>query len=677
MSFLEYLRDRNNKELKFPVSMGFCIEKWNDAFHKHSDGGSRDQSLHAFGLFLHRRLEKVRDCLQQLERQTHLLSVAEIGTRLVRQLNDGYLRLQLQGASAFEGKQHVSAEEITYGRPVKNILGARYTLQELLEHLTDSSRHVLRSAMSKRRGFGIAEPSPPVWDAEQALQGAITLAQFYDNFESQWQSALWSNTEFQLYDFGYLYHTSEANSALSMQSTIDLSRRALKYHRDVDELRKLKLTEATMDELFLHHDQSGNIEVKRLGDLPERLQQLILSLAIQRIAITEENSLGLMRENHGIVTGLTVWQVYDAWLRLGGLAAQSMLESSRYEPNSSEYNSCVAKTLDEVTLVRTLALALRIKAEQAQRVIDYFVFGGKVEQSLWQHPLLRQEKQLLIAWFPLLGSHPMRLVTSWAKETEHLRVVNSKRGRMFEQDVVDALSIASIRCPLQEKPFVLGPGLNVANTAVGDIDALLIWGDTAFVLECRNVMHPATAHEFWDVEFGLQAKVSQAIRKRDHLRDCPSVLRQMIMSSPFSKLLRDIKTVVGVVVSNSYMLEGTREFDPYFVHLDTLFNILLAAGPQFEDFEEGTHQTVFHVDSFNKDLQVGDALTRAIAKPAKAEYYRRRLRLEDFPIPGIDQTEPVGVASRWTFSPPEIGTLRKVLSECSFASQVVARQMPS
>lgn len=676
MSFLDYLRDRDNKELKHPVSFGFSVDKWTEYFRRQSDGSLRDQSIYGFGLFLHQRLEKVRECLQQLEQQSPFLSQEEVVLRIVRQLNDGYMRVQRVGFEAMQGKDYISIEEIGHGRTQSSSTGARFTQQEILEKITDFSRHVLRSAMRKNKGYGAPQPVEPVWGTDESLLAAGHLAQFYDSFENQWQGALWADAAFNFDDFRRIYQLSEIKSSLSVESTIDLVRRAGKYHRDIEEVRSHQLSADTMDELVLYKNANGEIEVRRLGDLPEALRDLVLSLAYQRLSLTESSSLSLMGEAHGTVESLTVKKVYDAWLRLGGLAVQGMLECQEHNWDSQDYKSRLTLTISEPSLISALAKALQITEAQAEEVVNYFVFDGSIEQTLWQRPILRNQGGLLMAWFPLMAFHPMRLISSWAKEAKHLRVSNNKRGWAFERDVVHGLLFASAHCPLREKPFVIGPGINVTDPSVGDIDALLILGDTAFVLECRNLMHPATPHEFWDVESELKVKIAKAIRKRDYLKENPSVLLNIMQESPFSPLARKINKVIGVVVSNSYMLEGTRDVEPYFVHVDTLFNTILTGGPMFEDIEAGDKTITFHVDYFKSNITPADALIHSIASPAKAEYYRRQLVKADFPIPGIDQTEPVGAYIQWIFSPPETGTLRTILSKCSFAPYVVAHQNP-
>jgi len=73
MSFIEYLRDRNVKDLKHPVSFGFSTKKWEEYFAKYTDGSEEDKKIRDFGLFIFWRLEKVRGSLSQIQKQTPYL----------------------------------------------------------------------------------------------------------------------------------------------------------------------------------------------------------------------------------------------------------------------------------------------------------------------------------------------------------------------------------------------------------------------------------------------------------------------------------------------------------------------------------------------------------------------------------------------------------------------------
>lgn len=674
MSFLDFLRNRNNKELKHPVSFGFSAAKWEACYRKHSDGSKEDANLHEFGLFLYRRLEKVRECLQQLESQCQTVPADDVVFRVARNLNKACLHVQAEAVAAIKDRSAMASEEIGHGRTIKSKSGAMLTQQEALETMTDAARHVLRRAIQKSRGYGIDTPVEPVWPIDDSLITATDLAQFYEGFEKQWQAALWTSAKFTYSGPRVPYVLSELDSALAIDSTIDLARRTNKYTRDFAAARKMALSPSTMKEAVLSREPYGIIGIKHLEELSDELQQYILGLAYQRFSIMEGNSAGLLNEELGTLHGLTLRKVLDGWLQIGCLACQSMMQSRTWSESAWNDKEHPAGAFPVRDLSRALQSILGVSEAQAEALLDFFTFDGtQIEQSLWQRPLLRHPEGLLMVWLPLIASHPMRLLSSWAKENEALEVEHAKRGRAFEGEVVEGLLAAAVHGSLEVKPLVFGPGLKIADQSIGDIDALLVLGDTAFVLECRNVMHPATDYEFWEAAEALKKKSEQVIRKRNYLQQNPAILSSIIENSPFAASNREIRRVVAMVVSNSYLLEGANDAEPYFFHLDTLFNTILTSGPLFGDMGPNGEEVELHANLFGMGIEPADALIRAMSKPPKAEYHRKCLTELNGPILAIEDTEPFGLFRQWTFTPPQLGTLRSLLKQCSFADNIVAR----
>ena len=429
-----------------------------------------------------------------------------------------------------------------------------------------------------------------------------------------------------------------------------------------------------MDEAILCRAADGDLVIRTLGQLSAELQQYCLGLAYQRFSILEDNTAGLLNEKLGTLKDLTLRQVLDAWLQLGCLAGQSMMQARALPPASADAVGHLASAIPANDLKHALQSLLKVNEPQASALLDFFTFDGThIEQSLWQRPLLRHAAGLLLAWTPLLTSHPMRLLSSWSRETANLEVEHAKRGRVFETEVVQGMLAAALHGELTTKHFVLGPGIKIPDPRIGDIDALLVLDDTAFVLECRSLMHPATDHEFWDAINALRNKTTQAIRKRDYLRTNPLVLSSLIAKSPFASGNRKINRVVALVVSNSFLLEGVNDAEPYFTHVDTLFNTLLCGGALFADIGPDGQEVELQVNFFDSNTKPADALIRAISRPPKAEYYRQCLTVLDAPIPAIDETEPFGMFRQWTFTPPQPGTLGPLLQRCSFAKHIVVK----
>lgn len=673
MSFLKYLQNRDVTDLKHPVSYGFSETQWATYYQKFTDRSEKDKNIYDFGLFLYQRLEKVRHSLRANEMHSPVQSSEEVIFWLARHINEQYLRVHREGVQAFQNRSCISMEEIRHAAVIKCATGAKYTQQQALDGLIDSARHVLRDVMPKKKGYGTRPPMASAISTGHSLLVAIQLAQFYDSLEEQWQRVLWKDATFQYFGSPYSYYLSELNAQIAVESKIDLVRRSMKYGRDIDAWKSFKTSPDTMNERILYRSENGEVVVRQLKELPETLQGLTTELALQRRGVTELNSLALMDEQHGVVNGITVRKVFDGWLQLSFLAIQNILNCQGYSEGTVGDKNTLSTPISKKSLVVTLAIAIQISEFQATELIDYFTFDCKDrEQTLWQRPVLQHPDGLLLVWLPLIAFHPMRLVANWAKEDKHLEVVHSKRGWLFESEVVHRLTIAAATSQLREEICILGPQLKLDDTSIGDIDALLIVGDAAVVLECRNCMHPATPYEFWEVASELRKKVKQAIQKRDHLKENPSILAAMIGKSQFSRLKQPINKVVAVVLSNSYLYEGVSDVEPYFVHVDTLVNIL-SNDTVFGDMRTDGQEVELYVDCFRQEASLGDEFIRAINKPIKAEFYKKCMRKMNFPITAIDQTEPFGAYGEWVYVPPEIGSFRSTLNNCSFASELVEK----
>lgn len=673
MSFAEYLKSRNRQKVKHPVAFGFDAQAWQNAFQETFDGGPRDEMLRLFGLFLDRRLGNVRKVLRELEATTtHICSDSAV-IDVIEFLNVGFINLQREGSGDFEGRESVSIEEISSSRFISSASGGKYTTEEALQSIVDAARHTLRDVMRKGKGYGNKDVKNTSIEPSASLRNAVYLAQFYEWFEHQWQRVLWNDAKFSENLSSGEYLVDQSGSPLAIEATLDLIRRNMKYQRDIQEASSIPLAPETQDESILYLNGKNEISVERLGNLPDDLREHVLDLAYQRHSITESNLVPLLKAKHGTILELSVHEVHRAWMQLSFLAVQQFMQVA--VDAGKETGGRITVSIPISVLTVKLAEAVKVSEENAKKLIDYFTFDGQdFEQVLWYKPIVKIGNSLLLIWFPLLACHPMRLISHWVKVSKDLRILYDERGRSFESEVVTGLLAAIIHSKFPGRPFVMGPGLKMKDPTVGDVDALLVVGSTAFVLECRNVMHAATPHEFWSTVEELNVKIGKSVIKRDYLAKNPDILRGLIAKSPFSRLAREVNRVVAVVVSNSYIFEGIRGCDPYFIHIDTLFNIILSQGPIFGDILKGGMEVSYHVKHFKDGRSVDDSLISAISSPAKAEFYRKCLSKLSFPIPAVGQEEPLGCFTTREFSSPLSGTLKDVLDACSFASEIAVVQ---
>jgi hypothetical protein len=282
----------------------------------------------------------------------------------------------------------------------------------------------------------------------------------------------------------------------------------------------------------------------------------------------------------------------------------------------------------------------------------------------------------------------MRLVADWGKAETEDGTQFSDKGHRYEEVVHGALSmLASHGHPTAGLPVVpyvpLGPRLSVPDKAVdgndvGDVDAAIIVGRTLFILECRAVGYPVEGYEVWSPHEELKGKIRQVLRKKNHLASNPEVVRGWLQRTQQTAAVSEIEKVVALVVSNSFLLEGERNEEPYFVHFDTLFNLLLTFRSSFGAGQDENEQKLeFHVEFRRGGESDADAVTRALKRPPKAEAYKACIAPLDITIPPFDDSDSSGfVRSPVMVLPSTTPDVEALLARCSFSGQVVRLTTP-
>jgi hypothetical protein len=319
-----------------------------------------------------------------------------------------------------------------------------------------------------------------------------------------------------------------------------------------------------------------------------------------------------------------------------------------------------------------MSLALEVSPTNAKIILNFLTYQGG-HQTLWSRPLLVTDDVVLPLWWPLQAGHLMRLVDSWGGAKGSKGAHYSDKGHQYEDLIGDLLHRLSRHRDLSIPFIALGPRLAVKETAedgneVGDVDAAFIVEKTLFILECRSVGYPAEAYEFWSVNDALEDKIRQVTRKKNYIAENPEVIASWARKLQINLPIESIERVVSVVVSNSFLLEGERKVEPYFVHLDTLFNLLLTGRSIFGGGSDEKEQEVeFHVDFRTQAASVADAIVRALQSPAKAEAYKASVVPREVTIPPFDQTDATGfVRSPVAELPSGIDEVESLLSRCSF-----------
>jgi hypothetical protein len=679
--FLNTLRARgdanaNKSGIALPVSTGFQPEVWTAAYEAISEGCPRDAAAHEAGLLIFSKLRQVGAELMSLSAHAARLSPEENARWVLHHLN--FAMAQLLKALPGPGPDGlVSLEHILTDRPVGRAHGAGYTVLEAVEALTEAARFPLRFALSNKP-LGTHVPQAPLIGADTAVLNSLRLAQMYGAYERLWQGVQWSDASPSRH--GRVYGFNETASDHSLEVQLDLFRRSRRFAHDIAE-RTAKAPKPPVPFEVVPVVVPEGLAAVRMSNLDEEQLDTVRE-ALGAIDVTLAYELRpFLSVNHPKL-GLPLGDVLVVWQLLSCIAKQSLRIAWRREEEIVSTENLSGKphlsgVFERSSLVQVLAASTRRSKAQIESVLERLTFSKGRERGrydeLWDRPLVPIGDSLGLAWNPLTSGDTTRLVATLATEEKDLFVEHAQRGHVFEDLVVAVLHHALETSPTDLKASAtLFQARIQPDDPVGDIDCILIVDETAFVLECRVVRNAATPYEHWDViQTLLGDKAPQVMRKVDYLRKDSNRLKELMAKAGVT-LAIEVRRYVGVVVSNSYLFEGRRRVEPYFVHVDTLLNSILDGGPKFGDVVHG-EEMEYQVAYFESEVPPADALLSSIANPAKAEMYTRCLQQAVFDMPVFDEGDTPVQWAQWTLSMPPLGKLLELLSQCSFKAMLRSR----
>ncbi|MEE9355414.1 MAG: hypothetical protein V3U75_07470 [Methylococcaceae bacterium] len=679
MSFISQLcNDSKQPSLLHPNGKGFSPELWSKKFEELQDGSMRDLQIYKLGLLVFDEFEWIRTALEAVEKRTPLLELNPIADRIATYLNGFYLKVNIDHARELVNREAVTTVELARARTFENSMGDHLAPLEVLEALCDSCKFVLSQVFSAGK-FGVSNPSPKdALEPDNGLHEAIMLAQLYYAYEYFWQSTLWFGCEIKFeHSIPLTCYRDESQSKLARRSVIDLMRREELYTQKSHDFRDLPIDPRDFDEPWLAYSETVS---KQLTVLPLKSFDVVdrdyaVKSSLTQLALIENNVRGLFAQRCTKLNGLVFGKVIHAWLQLSFLAYQlSKQATPRYFTSGVGISELAVGFLRE-ELVKQLSQCLEISKDQGGALVDFFTFRGKRDHSFWTHPLIprnnNETESLLPLWYPLIHSHDMRLMNEWIKTDKALKNAYSRRGHHFEDDASQQLFEAIDISPIQSRAFVLGPRIDILDNTIGDIDLILVVGNTAFVLECITIRHPAMPYEYWRAEQDLRQKISQVLRKRDYVKTnlckLPDWLSPKFRNHHNKEILSAVSRVVGLVVSNSFLLEGEKTKEPYFCHFNTLSNILKGYS-SFYDVGP-TNGSTYRIQFFNNDDSVGDSMLTAIRYPPKAEFYNRCVTNKTSRLV-YAKGRPHVFQQQWSIDIPTAGNLKDTLRECSFWSEI-------
>jgi len=682
MRFISTLRvhDGQRRTIPDPLIPGFNESAFYDAFMAYGDGSLEDLNIYNFGSLVASRVERVFLTLEQVERDCRRFTYDEVAEAVVVFLHRTQLQVFSDYEAALEEITTISREALQGLRTSVDEHGSRFTAQEILQAAVDGARHVLKHARGNK-GFGGKGTECGIDDLQAVLPVVLKLGSQFESLRSQWNSVLWGEARVYV-DVRppYRYHIDKYASRREFLASVDLARRQSVLARDTDEMRSLAIVGEVLAKKVMMHvkeDARGaSLKVLSVDKMPPKLQEIAVELAVAHSALLDRQVEFFLDATHESLKGMTYRKVLDAWYCLTLLVLGDWYSLHENPPHAAHTSFAHLTKLSLNELINAMSLALEVSPTDAKTILNFLTYQGG-HQTLWSRPLLVTADVVLPLWWPLQAGHLMRLVDSWGGAKGSKGAQYSDKGHQYEDLIGDLLHRLSCHRDLSILFTALGPRLAVKETAedgneVGDVDAAFIVEKTLFILECRSVGYPAEAYEFWSVNDALEDKIRQVTRKKNYIAKNPEVVASWARKLQVDLPIKSIDRVVSIVVSNSFLLEGERKVEPYFVHLDTLFNLLLTGLSIFGGGSDKKEQEVeFHVDFRTQAVSAADAIIRALQTPPKAEAYKASVVPLDVTIPPFDQTDATGsMRSPVAELPSGFDEVELLLRRCSFLPYV-------
>lgn len=679
MRFISMLRvspsSKQPRLIPDPMERGFDVAVFRSAFQEFEDGSPEDRSAGYMGELIGTRVERLFITLKDLECRAVKFDYSEIAGAVAKFLNHQQVLLLRADSDKLQGVEQITQEAMGSLRSAKDHLGNEFTSREVLEFQVDAARNLLRQACDAKSFGGMGDASETS-DIDAVLHVALRLGSMLESLRAQWHRVLWYGAHAHIAPTPpNNFVIDERPSRLALMAAIDVERRDVVRRRDIKEIEResLRGTFDTPKVLTFARSPSGEREltVIRVLELPPKLLKAAFGLAQAYDAMINHALEPFLSETVPELAGVSLRSVLRAWYCLAFLTFQQSTEASV----ANDFDRLPAEEfitrIQSDELAKALSSVLDLTTDEARRIIRFLTYGGR-RQSIWSHPILDTTEGVLLLWYPLQGAHLMRLLHEWGRAHSELRDEYSDRGHKFE-DLVH-LIIANLKeyanpavpyVPMRSRLKV--PGKTPAGNYVGDVDGAFVVEDTLFIMECRMLMEPAEPFEFWTVQEELKAKIEKVTTKKNFLLGNREVIETWA-SDRDAKDLPDIKRIVSLVVSNSFLLEGERTDEPYFVHIDTLFNVLLSGYSEYGGgWDDQGKPFSFRIEHLREDMTQADAVLDALRNPVKAESAKASAVVHQARVPPFDASDSSGIilaqVIKWPDSTQQIEAL---LKRCSF-----------
>lgn len=676
MRFASAIRKRR-PEVAPPTSYGFRLDAWENAFRVLNDGTEEDRALFILGCLTDHQQGRIKSSMNELGSKIRHRTFSDMSSLFVAEVNQIQLKVFAPWVEILKQDGPVTVDALRVTPCFVDAAANKHAPQSAMEATIDAVGGAL-TRIWHQKGFGTIEAqADDKVSSDIILAHLLSLAQRWAAIGRIWDAAIWYEASCQVDLHTGAYFVNEGPSDLARRATIDVVRRPALLARDFgDDTQEAKREVMNSVLIPMLCTDATRITVAPVARLPEPLRSMMKSYLVSSASLQELTLIPFLDEMHPSV-GIKIVDMLRVWNHLGAIALQFQEAAEQEAQRQNEggpslatdsMSSLLGSSVGRENLLEVLSCTLALSHDDVDRCLDFLTFEPAKNRSLWDRPLLSVGNGFSLMWWPLLGIHHARVLSQWAKSAESLEKAFESKGDFNEKILHRALESAIRKGPFRNDARVVGVNLRPDAKPDEEIDLIFVLGDTLFVVETASVPHPAEPFEYWEMEGRLEKKATQCKVRCKILRENP---KQIIDWLQRKEVRTPISRVVGLVVTNSYLRDGTFPSEVVFIHWDTLLSILTSGGILFglmrSDGEQFTLKASCHDGA---DSAHDEALIAALRCSPKAEFYARATNLAEFRVPRFDRTDVQGLYRSWRYTVPPTDELELYLRACSFGSNL-------
>ncbi|GGY69203.1 hypothetical protein [Pseudoduganella albidiflava] len=631
------------------------------------DGSSEDHNIYLLGIVFGIQSKLVRASVDRCAEKIHFRSLSELSRYLSTRVNGVQLSVFKSLSNALSGVDVISGERIREMRCFTDAAGNSYALQSTIEAVVDAITSMLK-LLGRTGGLGTLERNRSEEGLlEDVLNNLMDLAQHSLSIQRVWNSVIWWRAGVAVAHDMSSYIVDEKNSDLVVRATIDLARRPALMARAIDNFQRANpLTPENNVFAPYVRLREGRLTVQALPAflMPEKEREMVFQIRRSSGLLQDATLDRFVRETHPEV-GLYISEMLIIWAELSVMASQLYSLAMPLDENTDKtvLSIILESRLLRDQVIETIKRCVALSNDRVKQCIEFFCFTPTKAATLWDKPLLPAGDELVLLWWPLQGTHHARLLNSWAKNNDKLKIAFDTKGTANEELLANALRNAVRKNPYHKHMRFIGTGLHPRQKIDDEVDILIVIDDTAFVIETASLPSPAEAYEFCEIEKRLDKKTKQCRAQ------CAALMRDLGQISEWANddsFRYSVTKVFGLVATNSYLRDGLYQGDICHCHWDTLINVI-HGGVHFEvtrGIEEHILRAPIQVGPHGS---VASGVIAALRHSPKTEFFARCIVPVDYWVKAFDDSDIEGFYRAVELEFPEQGMLEQRLRECSFA----------